>query len=447
MKAKTLSSFILLLAVAACQQIEPTARAAVSFSVTPSAVSNTYSGTLTLQVGGLTNGETVVVQEFLDANTNGVIDSGDWLVQQFQLTDGLASVIGGIVNSNVPGDTTPTNAAITAQMSFLTSGPALAMGARYLYRLSSPADHFTPPLTTPFDVTNVPYSQSITGNVVCSGTNVPNAVVMVFSGVAFESTPIGGAVANNAGAYRIPLPPGTYNLMAFKTNYVADAGTAPNVALGSGGTTATNISLIPATCSISGRVRDAANASLGLAGLLVFPQSINNQVAMINTDTNGNFSARVTASQWDISYDDMQLPAFGYARVQNGPRVDTTTGSVANVTLAFPKGTALIYGTVKDTQNHPLAGGWLAAWDNADQYESMGLTDQIGNYAVALIANTWTLQTDNTSPAFANYIFPQPSGITATCPRSAVRRSLSRCKGQKWLNHQCASNIGCARCR
>jgi len=218
MKAKTLSSCILLLAVAACQQIEPTARAAVSFSVTPSAVSNTYSGTLTLQVGGLTNGETVVVQEFLDANTNGVIDSGDWLVQQFQLTDGLASVIGGIVNSNVPGDTTPTNAAITAQMSFLTSGPALAMGARYLYKLSSPVDHFTPPLTTPFDVTNVPYSQSITGNVVCSGTNVPNAVVMVFSGVAFESTPIGGAVANNAGGYRIPLPPGTYNLMAFKTN-------------------------------------------------------------------------------------------------------------------------------------------------------------------------------------------------------------------------------------
>src|ERR1039458_7920065 len=69
MKAKTLSSCILLLTVAACQQLASTA-AAVAFSVTPSAVSNTYNGTITLQVTGLTNGETVVVQKFLDANTD-----------------------------------------------------------------------------------------------------------------------------------------------------------------------------------------------------------------------------------------------------------------------------------------------------------------------------------------------------------------------------------------
>src|SRR6266702_5689868 len=59
--------------------------AAVGFTVTPSAVSNTYSGTITLQVTGLTNTETVVVQKFLDANTNGLIDAGDILGQQFQL--------------------------------------------------------------------------------------------------------------------------------------------------------------------------------------------------------------------------------------------------------------------------------------------------------------------------------------------------------------------------
>ena len=118
MKAKTLSSCILLLAVAACQQLESTA-AAVVFSVTPSAVSNTYNGTITLQVTGLTNGETVVVQKFLDANANGVIDASDWLVQQFSLTDGQAGMsIGGIVNSNVPGDTDSTGGQITAQLSF-----------------------------------------------------------------------------------------------------------------------------------------------------------------------------------------------------------------------------------------------------------------------------------------------------------------------------------------
>ena len=111
MKAKTLSSCILLLAVVACQQLESTA-AAVAFSVTPSTVSNTYNGTITLQVTGLTNGETIVVQKFLDANTNGVVDASDWLVQQFSLTDGQVGMsIGGIVNSNVPGDTDATGGA------------------------------------------------------------------------------------------------------------------------------------------------------------------------------------------------------------------------------------------------------------------------------------------------------------------------------------------------
>ena len=69
--------------------------AAVGFTLNPSSVSNTYGGTITLQVTGLTNTETVVVQTFLDANTNGVIDGADLLVQQFSLTDGQASVMGG----------------------------------------------------------------------------------------------------------------------------------------------------------------------------------------------------------------------------------------------------------------------------------------------------------------------------------------------------------------
>src|SRR5208282_2339370 len=37
-----------------------------TFTITPSTVSNTYTGTITLQIGGLTNTETVVVQKFLD---------------------------------------------------------------------------------------------------------------------------------------------------------------------------------------------------------------------------------------------------------------------------------------------------------------------------------------------------------------------------------------------
>ena len=83
--------------------VSPTARAAVTFSVTPSAVSNTYNGTITLTVGGVPTGDTVVIQKFVDANTNGVVDTGDFLVQQFQLADGQGpQIISGVTNINIP---------------------------------------------------------------------------------------------------------------------------------------------------------------------------------------------------------------------------------------------------------------------------------------------------------------------------------------------------------
>ena len=61
-------------------------------------------------------GGSVVVQKYLDANANGVVDTGDWLVQQFNLTDGQAGmVIDGVTNFNVPGDTDTVSGQITAK--------------------------------------------------------------------------------------------------------------------------------------------------------------------------------------------------------------------------------------------------------------------------------------------------------------------------------------------
>src|ERR1041385_7981305 len=91
-------------------------RAAVGFIITPSSINSTSGGLINLQITGLTNGETIVVQKFLDANSNGLIDDADLLVQQFSLSDGQASVIGGVTNFNVPGDTDPGAGQITAQL-------------------------------------------------------------------------------------------------------------------------------------------------------------------------------------------------------------------------------------------------------------------------------------------------------------------------------------------
>src|SRR5689334_11393110 len=96
--------------------------AAVNFSVAPATVEANFTGDITLKITGLNGGETVVVRKYLDANGNGVVDASDWLVQQFQLTDGQASVIGGVTNFNVAADTDSVAGQITAKWNLHSSG-------------------------------------------------------------------------------------------------------------------------------------------------------------------------------------------------------------------------------------------------------------------------------------------------------------------------------------
>ena len=178
MKTK-LGCFIIALVLLA--SLAQTMRAAVVFTVTPSAISNTYNGPITLQVTGLTSKDTVVVQKFLDANTNGIVDAVDVLWQQFSLTEGTNLVIGGVTNINVPGDTDGTaNGQITAKLNFQADFSQTIVG-KYLFKLSSPAGHFTP-MTNSFTVTNFPFAQKFTGTVVSNGVAVPDAVVILLQG-------------------------------------------------------------------------------------------------------------------------------------------------------------------------------------------------------------------------------------------------------------------------
>ena len=391
--------------------------AAVTFSVTPSAVSNFYAGTIRLQIGGLNTGETVQVDKFLDANRNGVVDGADLPVQSFLLTDGQASVFydgtTAVTNFNVPGDFNASSGAISAPVS-IAGDPAQALVGQYLYRLSSPTSRFTP-ITSVFNVTNSAYAQSFTGAVRNSGSNVPNVVIMVTPSSNQHGNPLAGVLADSTGNYTLNLPAGTYSFWLFKSNFVADLSQSPTVTLANGATVTTNLNfLLPATTSISGHLVDAANTNQGLRDVFMVCQSPDRRymAGACFTGADGAFTVPVIAGQWSVSMDSQGLGTYNYVGLNNNPEADTSTGSVAGLTLALPKATAVFYGRVLDGQGHPLAGIDVSSWDANNYYWEDAYTDANGYYIAPVAGgssdDSWEVEVSSDS-APAGYLFTQPA--------------------------------------
>lgn len=384
-------------------------------SITPSAVSNTYAGNITLQVTGITNGETVVVQKYIDGNSNGVVDAGDILWQQFTLTDGQASVFTNgatlVTNYAVPGDTDSTAGQITTPFTLPVSGFEQSIVANYLYVLSSPYGNFAP-VTNSFTVTNFPFGQSFSGSIMNNGTNVPNAAVLLFQPVGNNFNPQGGTVADGSGNYQISVPPGFYVLVAFKSNFVANTGGA-SATISSGVNVSTNLDLIAADRTISGSLIDASNSAIGLAGVMV-PVMSKHDLMVAYTDTNGNFSAGVTSDQWQVQASDQAIAIRGYLRSQNKTNADATAGSVSGINIPFAKANAIFYGKVTDGSGNPMPGISMYSSENNNNnnggWEQNGLSYTNGKYYCGALSETngWQVGV-SMDHAPAGYIFSWPS--------------------------------------
>ena len=374
--------------------------AAATLTLAPTAISNTACGTLTLQIGGLTNGETVIIDHFVDLNTNGIIDTNDWLMGHYVLTDGQQSIIGGITNLNVPGDLTPTNGAITANLELFAPHPQWPVGS-HLLRLTSPSGRFAA-ITNTFAITNWPYTQSVTGVVKCGSTNVPYAYVALLPSGEFGNA----TVANASGQYSFSALPGTYRLLAVKNGYVLPQ--ISNISLATNSILTTNLILTGTSTTLGGRFADAAHTNLGLPGIFIVLQSQGGYSAIGNTDTNGSFTIPVIPDIWKFSIEDNSgLAYLGYPHYsgENNPAYDTTTGSVNSVLLTFPKGTGLFYGNIKNSSNVPLPGVQFGA---SDQYSNLlgssGWSNPNGNYCSIATTNDWANYVDDGSPIFQSYV-------------------------------------------
>jgi len=415
-------------------------KAAVTFTVSPNVVSNAYNGLVTLQINGLTNGvPNVVVQKFLDVNSNSIIDSGDLLVQQFRLSAGQVNVFTNEATSTLitvtnfmPGDTSSTTNQMTVPLNFQNGDFAQTLVGQYLYKVSSSANSFT----NPFVVTNSPFSCVVTGAVEndVTFTNIPRAIVLLCLNQSGPIVVQAGTVANTNGVFSLRAPLGNYVMVGAKTNFVEDISQA-GITLSAKGTTNGTFALTSATTNVTGRVVDSANSN-GVGGVSGTMISTNELLSFYFTDTNGYFYAPVTTNDfWQSPLDAFDATFQGLLTRTNNQLLNVSNKTV-NITNALPPANAIFYGVVSNSSAVPMPGVYVYAYDNASN-QSVGMTDSRGKYVVDALAGTnstgtniWNLfviSPDNPGLTNPPYVFSPSPGYLQTSlePGEAVQQNFS----------------------
>ncbi len=420
-------SFLLFLALCLAAIPARAANALITSTVSPNIVSNTYNGIITLQINGLTNGaNTVVVQKFLDVNTNGIIDSSDLLVQQFRLSVGQTNVFTDAasgtpvtVTNFMPSDASSSTNQMIVPLNFQNGDFAQSLIGQYLYKFSSPSNQFSP-VTNLFVVTNSFYSTYVTGSVVTANsisftpTNVPNAIVLLCLNQSGPLVVQAGTVADKFGNFSLRVAPGNYLFAAAKTNFVS--GDITNqLAAKTTNSSPYDIPMFQATTNITGRVIDSVHSN-GLAGVSGIAVSTNGLLSFYFTDTNGYFYTPVVTNFWQAPVDMFAAAFQGYLTWQSNQTLNVSN-KVVNITNALPPVSAIFYGTVSNTLA-PMPDVYVYAADNAG-HQSIGMTDTHGKYVVGVSAGTnqWRLYippTDNpgiTNQYVINPLYVQTAGL------------------------------------
>lgn len=379
------------------------ALAQVNLVLSQPAMSNYFTGRLSIQITGLTNGEPVLLQKFVDVNDNGLVDVGEALVGQFKLTEGQVARLGGVRNKNVPGDADETaNGVITETFDFADTTDFAHHVASYVFRVSSPGGRFADQLQR-FAVTNSTLGQAVTGTV----TGVPNAFVILLSASA-DGELFAGGIANGSGVFSISCPPGNYQVLATKSGMVTDFGTAPTVTVGAGVSTNVNLSLSPATQTISGTLTNAATGGI-LPGVKIFLKSATDFFALGHSDSNGLFNIPVTAGLWTPEAEETALTTLGYLGAGKFTDINTTGGSVTGVVMASAPATALFFGNFRDSGSNAIAGMPFSA--RSQNLSGRGLTDASGYYTVGVVAGTWNIGPE-TAALTARRILASSTNVT-----------------------------------
>ncbi len=396
--------------------------------MSPSTINENFRGFVQVSIDGLATGDSVRVEKFQVNNSTGVIDANAVLEQSLLLTDGVSNQIGGVANVNVPADNTPADGSIHAQIPFLDSSVPTTVG-EYVFRFSSPTNSFTA-LTARFTVTNVPDAQDITGQVTANAVPVPNAYVVLLDTHGGGYDFVAGTIADATGHYTFGAAPGQYDMVAVHRGFVGAFGKGTEQTLAANEHKVVNLTMVAGTRTISGQVRDS-KTNAGLPGVQVSFSTDSGKFTVDYTDANGNFSTSVTPDKWTVESAAHAVSQIGYVAAVGAVAVDTSAGNANNVTLSAAKATTLLYGTVTDSSNAPVAGLDLVAMDEKYLFNAFAVTDSSGNYVIAISGGVWAVDASGGGLETRQDLAPLPTKLyTGEGQAANVNFSASKASAQ-----------------
>jgi hypothetical protein len=354
-------------------------------TVAPSVMSEDQTGTVHLAVTDLvTTGGEILVEQFVDANRNGSIDQGDYVVRSFKVTDGVLSA-----DPDVPGDSDGVaDGGVSIHLPSNLKGDIYHTAGQYLFRIIQADKSYV----TSFTVTAVSKSQSISGVVSDAANPVPGAMLRLSDSVGRH---IAFAIADELGRYTLNVAdPGSYLVTPFAYGLVSPA--AASISLSTGQVlTDRNLVLSSGALHLSGQVKDDSSG-VGITGAWIKAMGQNNSTVAISA-VDGSYDFLLPSGQYGVSASsDPSEPnpaSSGYISTGKPLSISLNTNSTGNDVL-LPHGSAIVKGRIVDPSGNGVSGLPVKARRNNDlrEPEINRTSDSNGDYTLSLFAGSnWTI--------------------------------------------------------
>ena len=368
-----------------------------TLTVTPPVIASNNTALVTLNITGLSLGQTVYVNRYFDMLGTGVLASYDPLIEHFAVTDGAQPQLCGKPVPIMPGDGDgAVNGAITVSLPPGDSHLLLQAAIQTIFQVTDTSGN--PLATATLAVTPYAYGQTISGKVTAAGTPLPGTFVMLVAAPDGHQL-VAATFTDTSGNYSLTCPPGLYYLTAFNGGTTSSTNgflTPANwqqapITIGSGQTLTQNLSLSAATMQITGTVIDRASGA-GLPGVMLAAAPEHGDqpyVSLAFTDAAGNFRFWVTAGDWKLGTADWGMAGLslqGYVGAAGNIAVSTLAGNQSGVSVPAAKATTLICGKINST-TAPLAG--VDVLGETPCYDALATTDSTGYYVMPVIAGRW----------------------------------------------------------